>query len=114
VESADPEERRIAERLGVFFPNQEGRGTHINVSGAGVTRHAPTRDHAIALLEFFTAPDSQALFAELNQEYPVNPDVPWSATLRGWGEFKADTLDLTRLGELNDAAVRVFDRAGWR
>lgn len=114
VESADPEERRIAERLAVFFPNQQGRGTHINVSGAGVTRHAPNRDHAIALLEFFTAPDSQALFAELNQEYPVNPDVPWSATLRGWGEFKADTLDLTRLGELNDAAVRVFDRAGWR
>jgi iron(III) transport system substrate-binding protein len=114
AESANPQERRVAEQIGVFFPNQSDYGTHVNVSGAGITRHARNAGHALALLEFLTGPEAQALFAETNQEYPVNPQVPWSGALQGWGEFRADTLDLTRLGELNDAAVRVFDRAGWR
>lgn len=114
VESTDPEERRVAERIGVFFPNQDDRGTHVNVSGAGVTRHARNIDQAIALLEFLTSPEGQNVFAQSNQEYPVNPEVPWSPTLEAWGTFRSDNLDLTRLGELNDAAVRVFDRAGWR
>jgi iron(III) transport system substrate-binding protein len=114
AESADAEERRIAEQIGVFFPNQDDRGAHVNVSGAGITRHAGNVDHARALLEFLTGAEAQAVFAESNQEYPVNPAVAWSRTLQGWGQFQADTLDLTRLGELNDTAVRIFDRAGWR
>src|SRR5690606_16863325 len=114
VESSDPEERRVAEQVAVFFPNQDGRGTHVNVSGAGVTRHAQNPANAIALLEFLTSPEAQEIFAEANQEYPVHPDVAWSATLQSWGDFVADTLDLTVLGELNDEAVRIFDRAGWR
>ena len=114
VESTDPEEQRIASQIGVFFPNQGDRGTHVNVSGAGVTRYAGNVDNAVALLEFLTGVEAQGVFAEANQEYPVHPDVPWSATLQSWGDFRADTLDLTVLGELNDAAVRIFDRAGWR
>ncbi len=114
VESSDPEERRVAEQVAVFFPNQDGRGTHVNVSGAGVTRHAKNPENAVALLEFLTSPEAQEIFAEANQEYPVHPDVAWSATLQSWGDFVADTLDLTVLGELNDEAVRIFDRAGWR
>lgn len=114
VESSDPEEQRIASQIGVFFPNQAGRGTHVNVSGAGVTRHARNVENAVALLEFLTGEEAQGVFAEANQEYPVHPNVPWSATLLSWGAFQADTLDLTVLGELNDAAVRIADRAGWR
>lgn len=114
VESSDPEERRLAAQIGVYFPNQADRGAHVNVSGAGVTRGSRNRENAIRLLEFLTGDEAQRLFAEANQEYPVKPDVAWSPTLRAWGEFRADTLDLTILGELNDEAVRIFDRVGWR
>lgn len=112
--SEDPEERRVAEQVRPFFPDQDGRGTHVNVSGAGVTRNAPNRENAIRLIEFLSGDEAQGLFAEANQEYPVKPGVPRSETLQSWGEFRADSLDLTRLGELNIEAVRIFDRVGWR
>lgn len=112
--SQDPEDRRVAEQIGVIFPDQGGRGTHVNVSGAGVTRHAPNPANAIRLIEFLASQEAQAVFAEEVQEYPVRADVPWSATLQAWGKYDADTLDLTRLGELNAEAVRIFDRVGWR
>lgn len=114
AESEDPEEQRVYEEVGVFFPEQEGRGTHVNVSGAGVTAHAPNRANAIALLEFLSGDEAQGLFASAGGEYPVKEGVAWAPTLESWGDFHADTLDLTRLGELNDVAVRTFDRAGWR
>lgn len=114
AESSDPEERQLADQIGVFFPNQDDRGTHVNVSGAGVTRHSPNTGNAIRLLEFLSDDEAQGLFAQASQEYPVKPGIAWSETLQSWGEFKADTLDLTVLGELNDEAVRIFDRAGWR
>ncbi|HWV57861.1 MAG TPA: extracellular solute-binding protein, partial [Longimicrobiales bacterium] len=113
-ESADPEERRVAERLVPFFPNQETTGTHVNVSGGGVTASSKNRENAIRLLEYLTSDEAQGLFAQANQEYPVKPGVPWSDRLASWGEFRADTLDLTVLGELNSEAVRIFDVAGWR
>jgi iron(III) transport system substrate-binding protein len=112
--SSNAEERRIAEQVGAFFPNQNGRGTHVNVSGAGVTRHAPNRDNAVRLIEFLAGEEAQRLFAEGNQEYPARPGVAWSEELLAWGEFRADSLSLVRLGELNDEAVRIFDRTGWR
>lgn len=112
--SDDPDERRVAEQVGVFFPNQDGRGAHVNVSGAGVTRHAPNPDNAVRLLEFLTGDAAQRIFARANHEYPVKAGVEWSEPLRRWGEFRADTLDLTVLGENNAQAVRIFDRVGWQ
>lgn len=112
--SDNPEDRRVAEQLGVFFPNQEGRGAHVNVSGAGVTQSADHRENAIRLLEFLTGDEAQRVFAEANHEYPVKPGVSWSSTLESWGDFKADTLNLSVLGELNEEAVRIFDEVGWR
>lgn len=114
AQSQDPEEVRVFEQVGVLFPEQSGYGTHVNVSGAGVTAHAPNRANAIALLEFLSGDEAQGLFAFAGGEYPVKEGVDWAPALQAWGTFRADTLDLTRLGELNDAAVRVFDRAGWR
>jgi len=114
AESDDPEDQRVYEQVAVFFPNQDGRGTHVNVSGGGVTTNAPNRANAIRLLEFLSGPEAQSLFASSNGEYPVLEGVEWSSTLQEWGDFQSDTLDLTRLGELNDTAVRTFDRAGWR
>ncbi|MFP3949040.1 MAG: Fe(3+) ABC transporter substrate-binding protein, partial [Longimicrobiales bacterium] len=110
--SEDSEEQRVAEAVEVLFPDHDGRGTHVNVSGAGVTRHAGNVENAVALLEFLTGDEAQELFASANHEYPVKAGVAWSPTLEGWGEFRADTLDLTVLGELNDEAVRIFDRVG--
>jgi iron(III) transport system substrate-binding protein len=112
--SEDPEERRVGERLGVIFPEQDGRGAHVNVSGAGVTAHAKNRDNAIRLLEFLSSDEAQRLFAEANHEYPVKPGIEPSEILRSWGEFRADTLNLAVLGELNAAAVRIFDEVGWK
>lgn len=110
-ESAD---RNLAEKVGVFFPNQATQGTHVNVSGAGITAHSPNRGNAIRLLEFLTDVEAQSVFAEANFEYPVKPGVAWAPTLASWGEFTPDTLNLSVLGELNTQAVMVFDRAGWR
>jgi iron(III) transport system substrate-binding protein len=112
--SQDAEERRVYDQLAVVFPNQGDRGTHVNVSGAGVTRSAPNRDAAVRLIEFLTADEAQRVYAEGNQEYPVKPGIAMSSVLQAWGEFEADTLPLARLGELNGRAVMLFDRAGWR
>jgi iron(III) transport system substrate-binding protein len=112
--SEDAEERRVYEQVGVVFPNQDGRGTHVNVSGAGVTAHAPNRANAIRFIEYLSNDDAQRMWAEGNQEYPVKPGITMSSVLQGWGEFREDTLSLARLGELNSRAVILFDRARWR
>ncbi|TVP73785.1 MAG: Fe(3+) ABC transporter substrate-binding protein [Gemmatimonadales bacterium] len=114
LNAEDQASRELGRQVGVFFPNQDDRGTHINVSGAGVTAHAPNRDHAVRLLEFLTSPEAQEAFAQANYEYPVREDVEPGETLAGWGDFVADPLPLSRLGELNNDAVQAFDRAGWR
>ncbi len=114
VNSDKPKDQEVARKLGVFWPNQDGRGAHVNVSGAGITKHASHPEAARRLLEFLTGDAAQAWYAEVNNEYPVVADVPVSKTLRDFGAFKADSLNLTRLGENNRAAVELMDRAGWR
>jgi len=104
----------IANQIGVLFPNQDGRGAHMNVSGAGVLVNAPNRDEAIRLIEFLSADYAQQWYAERNGEYPVRPEIEWSAVLKGFGDFQADKLGLDQLGEYNAEAVRLMDRAGWR
>lgn len=110
----DEADRELAEKVGIFFPNQEDRGTHVNVSGAGVTAHSPNPENALRLLEFLTDSEAQTRYAQANFEYPVKPGIPWAETLSEWGQFRPDTLNLSVLGELNRRAVMVFDRAGWR
>ncbi len=114
VNSDKPKDQEVARKLGVFWPNQDGRGAHVNVSGAGVTKYASHPEAARRLLEFLTGDEAQAWYAKVNNEYPVVVDVPVSKTLRDLGTFKADALNLTRLGENNRAAVELMDRAGWR
>lgn len=118
LDSEDPAERDPARAMGVFWPNQEGqgdgRGVHVNVSGVALTKAARHPAEAIRLIAFLLAPESQAWYAEANGEYPVREGIDISPTLAGWGDFKADTLNLGRLGELNGEAVRVMDRAGWK
>ncbi|MBF0470029.1 MAG: Fe(3+) ABC transporter substrate-binding protein [Gammaproteobacteria bacterium] len=112
--SKDESEREIAQQMGLFWPNQESRGAHVNVSGIALTHSAKNRDNAIKLAEFLTSKESQKWYAETNGEYPVVSGVEASATLKQWGEFKFDPLNLSFLGKLNPDAVRLMDRAGWK
>ena len=114
MDSDDASEREAAAKVAVFWPNTRTTGVHVNVSGAGLTAHARNRDQAVKLLEFLASDAAQRWYADANNEYPVNPEIPPSATLAAWGEFKADTLNVAKLGELNAAAIRLMDRAGWR
>jgi len=114
VNSAREKDQKVATSLGLFWPNQAGRGAHVNVSGAGITRYASHPEAAERLLEFLVNPESQAWYAEVNNEYPVVADAQTPATLNAFGEFESDSLNLTLLGENNRAAVQLMDRAGWR
>ncbi|GAB4182628.1 MAG: Fe(3+) ABC transporter substrate-binding protein [Wenzhouxiangellaceae bacterium] len=112
--SDDPADRAVAEQIGVLWPNQDGRGVHVNVSGAALLQSSKNRDAAIRLIEFLASPESQRWYAETNGEYPVRPGITVSDTLNSWGDFKADSLNLSQLGQGNAEAVRLMDRAGWR
>ncbi|MES9818461.1 MAG: Fe(3+) ABC transporter substrate-binding protein [Candidatus Thiodiazotropha sp.] len=112
--SKDKAQRDAAAKLAVFWPNQQGRGAHVNVSGAALTKAAKNRKNAIRLLEFLVNRDSQAWYAEANGEYPVRKDVDANQLLKGWGDFKMDRLNLAQLGLLNPDALRMMDRAGWK
>ena len=114
VNSDKQEDRDVAAALGLFWPNQQDRGAHVNVSGAAVAKYAPHREAAVKLLEFLVSDESQAWYAEVNNEYPVVAGVRVPKTLEAWGDFRSDSLNLTRLGENNREAVQLMDRAGWR
>jgi len=108
-------DRELAGKIGIIFPNQNNRGTHINVSGAGITRYAKNKLNAVKLLEFFVSDEAQSFYADSNFEYPVIKDIKINETLLSWGyPFKKDTVALDALGDLNADAVKTFDRAGWR
>lgn len=115
LNSDNPAEQEAGQAVEVLFPTfGENGGTHINVSGAGITKHAPNKDNAKLLLEFLTSPASQRLFAGANFEYPVHPEMEPNDLLKSWGDLKADTVSLNRLGALNQEAIEVFDEAGWQ
>jgi iron(III) transport system substrate-binding protein len=100
--------------VAVLWPNQGDRGVHINISGAGVTKHAKHRDNAIKLIEFLSSPEAQNLYVDVNYEYPANLVVKPSTLITAWGEFKADTMDVAAAGELQTAAVKLMDRVGYK
>lgn len=101
-------------KLALFWPNQSGSGVHVNVSGAGITRHAPNAAAAIRLLEWFSSEKAQNLFADSNLEYPANPAVKAHPSVAAWGEFKQNPINVNRAGELQTEAIKLMDRAGYR
>jgi len=100
-------------KAALFWPNQADRGVHVNLAGAGVTRHAPNAEAAQKLLEWMTTPEAQEVFAGVNQEFPANPQVKPSAEVAAWGEFKADTIPVEVAGKRQAEAIKLMDRAGW-
>ena len=100
--------------LAIFWPNQASSGVHINISGAGITKHARNAEAAIKLLEFLSSEKAQNLFADVNMEYPANPRINPSPAVAAWGTFKQNPLNVTTAGELQTEAVKLMDRAGYR
>jgi iron(III) transport system substrate-binding protein len=114
LKSAKPEDRKVADAIGVIWPDQNGAGTHVNVAGGGMARHAPHRQAAQKFLEFLAGDEAQRHFANANNEYPAVMALLDNPELKGLGEFKADPLNVEVYGRNQAAAQKIFDRAGWR
>jgi len=104
----------LADKIGVVFPNQEGRGTHVNISGAGVLKNAPNKDAAVKFMEYLVSDEAQAYFANGNNEYPVVAGVAPNSAVQQLGSFKADDQNVAQFGEMIPVAQKIFDRAGWK
>ena len=111
--SSDKADREVAKKLKVFFPNQDDRGTHVNVSGGAVTSSSKNKKEAIKFLEFLTEKENQKVFCGSNYEYPLDYKNTTDETLMKWGKFKAEDINLSILGLNNTEAVKLFDLAGW-
>lgn len=117
AKSDKPEDREVAAKVGIFFPNQGSgeRGTHINISGGGVLKTAPNKEAAVKFLEHLVSHQAQKLFAEGNNEYPVVEGVELDPILASYGtDFKTDAMNAEIYGKLNADALKVMDRAGWK
>jgi iron(III) transport system substrate-binding protein len=110
----DQDLKKAAQAVALFWPNQDDRGAHVNVSGIGMTSSARNSTAALRLMEYLASEEAQRWYAEANQEYPVRPGVAASPELQSWGEFKSDSIELVKLGELNATALKLMDRAGWK
>jgi iron(III) transport system substrate-binding protein len=121
AKSSNPEEKEIASKIGVIFPNQtgdpkaQGRGSHFNISGGGIAKNAPNRDHAIAFLQYLATPEAQAIFASSNNEYPMIKGVAVDSFLESLGSFKEDVQnDAVTFGRKNGDALKVMNQADWK
>ena len=115
MRSTKPEDQKLMEKVGVVWPNQATTGTHINVSGAGVLKHAPHKEAAVKFLEYLASADAQRYFADGNNEWPVVSSVKVSnPALDALGKFKADTLPVKKLEMFQVKAQMIFDRAGYK
>jgi iron(III) transport system substrate-binding protein len=111
--AGDAAAKAIFDKIGVIFPDQDGAGTHVNVSGAGVIKTAPNRANAVKFLEYLTSQSAQRYFADGNNEYPAALGLKANSAVEGLGAFKADPLSVADIGKRQAEAVRIFDRAGW-
>ncbi|MFT5277483.1 MAG: iron(III) transport system substrate-binding protein [Glaciecola sp.] len=114
LNSDDEKTRNTAQQVAVFWPDQKTTGVHVNISGVAVAKYAKNLDAAKALIRFMLTDETQAWYAETNHEYPVKEGVKWSTTLQKMGEFKAQDVSLTKVGETNAKALMLMDSAGWR
>jgi iron(III) transport system substrate-binding protein len=113
--SDKPDERQAAERIGIVMPNQKTWGTHVNISGAGVLKHAPNRAAAVKFLEYLASDEAQRYFADGNNEWPVVANVKVdNPVLNAIGEFKQDRLNVAVLGRNQPSSQKIYDRVAWK
>ena len=111
--SKKAEDRAVAAKVGVIFPNQKSFGTHINISGGGILRHAPHREHAIRFLEYLASDEAQSYFANGNNEWPAVPSVRLqNPALAALGMFKEDLINVGRLAQNQPLAQKAFNIVG--
>lgn len=106
---SDPEQISWADSVNVIFPNQNDRGTHVNVSGMALTQGAPNKDNAVKLMQFLAGDEAQRIYAEQNHEYPVKTGVAWSDVVKSWGEFKSDDVFLNEVAKHRADASKLAD-----
>ena len=99
--------------LAIFWPNQDGSGVHVNISGAGITKSTKNKKAAIMLLEFLSSKKAQKLFTDVNMEYPANPKITPDSIVAAWGNFKQNRMNVVKAGELQTESVKLMDRAGY-
>jgi len=109
----NPDQKSWADAVNVTFPNQDDRGTHINVSGMAMTRHAPNKDNALKLMKFLASETAQKMYAQLNGEYAVKPGIELADAVREWGIFRADNTSLTEIAANRAEASKIADRVGY-
>ncbi len=109
----DPDQKSWADAVKVIFPNQDGRGTHMNVSGMAMTRYAPNRDNAVQLMEFLASGKAQQMYAQINGEYAVKEGVPLADPVKAWGNFKRDSINLAEVANFRAEASRMADRVAF-
>ena len=109
----DPEQVPWANAVNVIFPNQTNRGTHMNVSGVALTKHAPNKDNAIKLMEFLASKTGQEMYAQKNAEYPVKPGIAWSDLQDSWGSFNEDSLSLSVVADNRASAIKLADEVSY-
>lgn len=110
----DEKQKAAAAKVSLIWPNQNDRGAHVNISGAGVTKSAKNKENAIKLIEFLASDEAQAIYAKDVFEYPLRDGIKLSPTVEAWGKFKADTIDLAKFAAEQGKAVKIFDKVGWR
>jgi iron(III) transport system substrate-binding protein len=110
---SDENQREAAESVRLIFPNNDGRGTHINISGIALTKSAPNREDALRLMEFLSTPEAQRIYAEANTEYPANPSVEPSGMVAEWGNINPDDLSLQKIADYREQAVKMVDRVDY-
>ncbi|MCR8842187.1 Fe(3+) ABC transporter substrate-binding protein [Paenibacillus sp. SC116] len=109
-----PEEVKAASGLGVYFPNQQTTGVHMNVSGIGLTKYAKNKDNAIKLIEYMTSQAGQTLLSNESYEFPVNESAEMPPLLKSWGSFKAQSINYAELGDYQKEVAELFQEAGWK
>ncbi|WP_372630618.1 extracellular solute-binding protein [Cohnella sp.] len=113
LNSNDLTELEAAKKLGIVFPNQQTTGTHVNISGIGLSKHAPNKENALKLIEFLTGAEGQTMLAMMSYEFPVNAEADMPEWLRSWQGFKRQPVDIAGLGQFYEQAKEIFQRAGW-
>ena len=104
-----PEQQKWAAAVRIIFPNQDGRGAHVNISGAAVTKSAENKENALKLIEFLSGDFAQKMYADQNFEYPVKSGVALHPMVASWGKFKADKTFIAKLAEQRSLATRIMD-----
>ena len=109
----NPDQKAWAESVRMIFPNANDRGSHVNISGMALTRHAKNRDQAVKLMEFLASDEGQGLYASVNNEYPISPRVSPSDTVKGWGMLKPDPLPLDNIAKFRKKASELVDKVAF-